>query len=443
VDSAQREALAKYALARSAADQLEVRVSSSDDALTRFSRGISNQNVASQNTSIAVRAIVDGRTGVAASNDCSESSIDALVARAQQMATFAPKDPQLPTLPSGSTAPAPEGAYAQATSLAAPETRAGFVDAIVRRAEAQGFWTSGYAATSSGGTTIVNSSGALASFDGTDAAINAKATAPDSTGFAEQYANDVTSLDGDAVGARAVELARASAKPRGVDPGTWTVILDPPAFGELFSYLVGHFSAQSFNDGSSFCSGALDTSFFDESVDVTDDYAHPLAPSMPFDHEGQPKLRVPLVEAGVVRGIVTDSYYARKLDRANTGHALPAPNAWGPQPLNIVIGGGAKSRDELIAETKRGLLVSRFWYIRTVDQKRAIVTGMTRDGTFLIENGKIAGGVRNMRFNQSIIDALKSVEFSNERRRTGQYSYSLVVPTAKIAAFTFTSTTEF
>ena len=443
MDSTQREALAKRAVARSNADQVEVRVSTSDEALTRFTHGISNQNVASHNMSVAVRAIIDGRTGVAASNDCSEASIDALLARAEQMASFAPKDPQQPLLPSGGATVTPAGSYAAGTAAAAPELRARFCDTIMSRAEALGFWTSGYAATSSGGTTIANSSGALASFDGTGAQVNAKATAPDSTGFAEQCANDVSVLDGEAVGARAVELARASAKPRAVEPGDWTVILDPPAFGELFAYLAGHFSAQSFADGSSFCSGALDTSFFDESVNVMDDYAHPLAPSMPFDFEAQPKLRVPLVTAGVVRGIVTDSYYASKLGRENTGHALPAPNAWGPQPLNLVIGAGTKSRDQLIAETKRGLLISRFWYIRTVDQKRAIVTGMTRDGTFLIANGAITGGVRNMRFNQSIVEAPKHVEFAAEQRRTGQYSYSLVVPTAKLAKFTFTSTTEF
>ena len=164
---------------------------------------------------------------------------------------------------------------------------------------------------------------------------------------------------------------------------------------------------------------------------------------MPFDYEGRPKSRLALVDAGVVRNVVTDSYYAKKLNRPNTGHALPAPNAFGPQPLNIVIEPGSQSTQELIAQTKRGLLISRFWYIRTVDQKRAIVTGMTRDGTFLIENGKIAGGVRNMRFNQGIVDALRAVAFSNQQRRTGSYGYQMVVPAAKIDKFTFTSTTEF
>jgi predicted Zn-dependent protease len=441
--AAQREALARRTVERSRADQTEVRISTSDDALTRFAHGISNQNVAADDVTIAVRAIVDGRTGVAASNDLRDDSVDALLTRALEMASFAPRDALVPTLPSGGPTQAPDGCFVDVTAGADPTVRAAVCDAIITHAERQHYWCSGYVSSASNGTTIANSSGALASFDGTDAKVNVKATAPDSTGFAERYTNDIRELDGDAAGQQAVEIARTSAHPRSVKPGAWTVILEPPALGELLTYLVSHFSAQAFSDGSSFCSDGLDRKYFDERVTIADDYAHPLAPSMPFDYEGQPKLRVPLVENGVVRNVVTDSYYANKLARANTGHALPAPNAYGPQPLNIVIPAGSRSTQDLIADTPRGLLISRFWYIRVVDQKRAIVTGMTRDGTFLIENGKITGGVRNLRFNQSIVEALGSVEFSRDQKRTGQYSYSLVVPTAKMDKFTFTSTTEF
>jgi PmbA protein len=439
----EREAIARRTVARSTADQTEIRIASSDDALTRFTHGISNQNVAAHNVSIAVRAIVAGRTGVASANDLSDASIDALLARAQEMAGFAPRDEGVPVLPSGGRAQAVPGAFVEATASADPSARARICDAVIKQAERHDFWCAGYVSSGSDGITIANSSGALASFEGTTAAVNVKMTALDSTGFAEHYSTDFGALSGDDVGTRAAELARSSAKPRAVDPGEWTVILEPPAFGDLFTYLASHFSAQSFTDGSSFFSDGLDRTYFDERVTIFDDYAHPLAPSMPFDYEGQPKSRLPLVEAGVVRNIVTDSYYAKKLGRPNTGHALPAPNAYGPQALNIVIAPGTHTTEDLVAQTKRGLLISRFWYIRTVDQKRAIVTGMTRDGTFLIEDGKVAGGVRNMRFNQSIVAALRTVEFSTTQRRTGSYGYQMVVPAAKIHKFTFTSTTEF
>ncbi|MDP9025056.1 MAG: TldD/PmbA family protein, partial [Candidatus Eremiobacteraeota bacterium] len=416
----------------------------SDSALTRIAHGVSNQNVAAKDCTVSVRAIAGGRTGVAATNRLDESSLDSLVERAIDMASFVPADAMQPKLPDGNSLPgAPRNAYFNSTAESSPDMRAGAAAQILLQAERSDFWCSGYISTSVAGITIANSSGALASFDGTDAAANVKVTGPSSTGFAEWYSRDSATIDGSALGLRAVEKTTASAKPCIVDPGEWTVILEPAAFGELLAYVASHFSAQSYSEGSSFFSGQLGERFFSDSFTMTDDYAHELAPGMPFDYEGHAKSRIALVEGGVVRNVVTDSYYARKLDRENSGHALPAPNSYGPQPLNLVVAPGTARSDELVADTARGLLITRFWYIRTVDQKRAIVTGMTRDGTFLIERGKIAGGVRNMRFNQSIVDALAKATFANDLTRTGGYSYSLVVPSAKIEGFRFTSGTDF
>jgi PmbA protein len=441
--SALRERIAASVLELSSADQTEVLVSTSDSALTRFTHEMSNQNVAAADLGISVRAILSGRTGVAQTNRFDDESLRDVVARARAIAELAPEDPLQGELPSGGPAHAPENAYDLETAQAGAERRAQMCDAIFREAEGAGYWSAGFVATSSSGLTVANTSGTLASFDGTDAAANVKMSAPDSTGFGEAYSAAVGAIDAKAAGRTAVEKARSAALPQAVDAGEWTVILDPPAFGELFAYLADHFSAQSFEEGSSFCSDGLDRSYFSENVSVADDFAHPLAPGMPFDFEGYPTQRLTLIEHGVARNVVTDSYYARKLQRPNTGHALPAPNAYGPQARNVVVAGGDKSVEQLVAETKRGLWVSRFWYVRTVDRKRAIVTGMTRDGTFLVENGRIANGVRNMRFNVSILDLLQHSEFSNEQRRTGSYHYAVVVPTAKISGFTFTSVTEF
>ena len=442
-DDAGRERLAAHVLALSNADQTEVLVSTNDNSLTRFTHEVSNQNVAASDVGVCVRAILAGRTGVAQTNRLDDSSLRDVVARAIAMAKLAPQDPLTPDLPRGGPTATPDGAYDPATARADADVRARMCDAIFSQAEDAGYWSAGFAATSSVGFTVANSSGALGSFDGTDAGVNVKMNAPDSTGFGESYSSSLRAVDAGAVGSTAAEKARAGASPRAVEPGPWTVILDPSAFGELFIYLASHFSAQSFEEGSSFCSDGLDRTYFSENVTVRDDYAHPLAPGMPFDYEGQPTQRLALVENGVVRTIVTDSYYAKKLDRPNTGHALPAPNAYGPQPRNLVVASGSKPVDQLVAETKRGLLVTRFWYIRTVDRKRAIVTGMTRDGTFLIEDGRIVHGVRNLRFNDSIVDLLGRCEFSREQVRTGGYHYSLVSPSAKITNFNFTSTTEF
>jgi predicted Zn-dependent protease len=443
VDSAQREVVAERVLALSHADETEVMVWSARNELTRFTHNGVHQNVADSDVAVKVRAIVGKRTGVATGNLLEQADLQRLVERAVEMAKLAPDDPELPPLPKGGEAAMPEGAYVRETATASPHVRAQMCDALFRTAEENEYWCAGFVTTSEGGVTILNSNGARASFDGTDAGLNVKMNAPDSSGFAEGYDNDVTRIDAHDIGRRSAEKARGSAHPQAVEPGEWTVILEPAAFGELFSYLAAHFSAQSFDEGSSFLSDGLDKPYLGSNVTVSDDYAHPLNPGMPFDYEGQPTQRLPLVDAGVAKNIVTDSYWAHKLSRANTGHALPAPNAYGPQASHLVISPGSKPVNELIAETKRGLLITRFWYIRTVDQKKAIVTGMTRDGTFLIENGEIKGGVRNMRFNQSIVEALRRCEFSNSLHRTGGYAYSLVVPAAKIEGFRFSSGTDF
>ncbi len=441
--SSERETLARHILKASSADATSVLVSTRDAALARFSRAAIHQHVAGKDTSVSVRAVIGKRSGVAGTNRLDDTSLASLVRRATDLARFAPEDPRLAPLPCGSPTSAPQGSYVAATAQADPRLRTQALEAIFSVAEERGQWCAGFAATGSSGYTVANDAGALASFDGTDAAINVKMNATDSTGFAEGYSTDIHGLDGRQIAERAATKATQTAAPRSVDPGVWTVILEPAALGELLVYLAGHFSAQTYDEGASFFSGALGTFQLDERLTIQDDYAHPLNPGMPFDFEGQPTQRLALVDHGTVSNIVTDSYWAQRLARENTGHALPAPNAWGPHARHMVVAVGTQTTDELIAQTERGLLVSRFWYIRTVDRKRAIVTGMTRDGTYLIENGKLAGGVRNLRFNQSIVDALRSCEFSSEQQRTGGYSYSCVVPSAKLQQFRFTSTTEF
>jgi PmbA protein len=443
VDSKRREELAERVLALSGADQTEVTVGTEDADLTRFTHEEIHQNVARSDSSVAVRAIIGLRTGVAGTNLLDEASLRSTVDRAIEMARLAPEDPQLAPLPSGGPTTTPEGAYVKATADAAPQLRAGMADAVFKVAEAHKFWCAGFVRTQSAGFTIANSNGARASFDGTDSGINVKMNAADSTGYGQAYSPDARKLDAHRVASTAASKAKDTAQPQAVEPGAWTVIMEPAAFGEFFAYIAQHFSAQAYDEGSSFLSDGLDKPYFGENVTIVDDYSNALAPSMPFDFEGQPKQKVTLVENGVAKAFVTDSYWAKKLDRENTGHALPAPNAYGPQAIDLIVKPGSKPLEQLIAETKRGLLISRFWYIRTVDQKKAIVTGMTRDGTFLIENGKVGGGVRNMRFNQSILAALGKCEFSNAPQRTGDYWFSTVVPAAKIEGFTFSSGTQF
>jgi PmbA protein len=249
-----------------------------------------------------------------------------------------------------------------------------------------------------------------------------------------------------------VAKARNAGTPQACDVGDWTVVVEPAALGELLHFLLPHFSAQRVDEGASFLSteggatergsGGLGKAYCGENVWLTEDFADPLHLGCPFDHEGSPSLRVPLLAGGVARGFVTDTEWSTRLNVPNTGHAV-FDRANGPQARYPVVGPGRRSRDELIASTRRGILISRFWYIRVVDQRRTIVTGMTRDGTFAIENGKIGKGLRNLRFNVNVLELLQACEFSNERVLTGGYSYRIVVPAARFDRFTFSSVTAF
>lgn len=439
----ERAALAAKVLELSRGAACETIVSSSALGLTRFTQNAIHQNVANADVSVRVRIVSDGRTGVAASNALDDASLRALVERATGIARVAPSDTEAAPLVRAAEIAAPANAFSTAIAEATPQRRAAIAAQLIAASERASLWAAGYVTTSTSGITIANSAGTRASFDGTTCGLNVKANGPDASGFAECYGNDLELLDGAAAGTRAAEKASAGASPVAVAPGAWTVILEPAAIGELLSYLTDHFSAQAYDEGSSFLSGALGQTFAGNGVTLRDDYADPLHAGMPFDYEGFPKARLPLLEAGVARNVVTDARYAARLHFPNTGHGLPAPSGSGPEPTYVVVTAGGKSVERLIAETERGLLVSRFWYIRPVDTRKTIVTGMTRDGTFLIENGRIAAGVRNMRFNQSILGALATCEFASDAVRTGGYSYSMVVPAAKIDGFRFTSTTEF
>jgi PmbA protein len=384
MDAERRRALAARVLERSRADATEAIVTSDHRALTRFTHEFVHQNVDVENVAIRVRAIVDGRTGVASTNAGDDAAIDAVVQRAIEIAAFAPRPADVPVLAPRAAFTAPPAAYVDVTAAATAEQRASVAAAIFEQATSNGCWCSGYVTTSSGGVTIATTAGADASFDGTECGANVKMTAGDSTGFAEFYAPDTRALDGAALGAHAAQKARASADPIAVEPGEWTVILEAAAFGELTTFLSGHFSAQSYDEGSSFISGRLGESVMGDGVTIRDDYAHPLHPDTPFDYEGNAKQRVALIENGVARTLLTDSTWARKLKLPNTGHGLPAPNAQGPYPLDLVVDPGSASLEELIANTKRGLLVTRLWYVRIVDQRRTIITVMKSDVKFIM-----------------------------------------------------------
>ena len=438
-----RTELARRVLEFAGDDGVEAIVVDEDDGLTRFTHNAIHQNVAHRKTSVRVRVVRDGRTGVVETNDLAPDALRAAVERGRAMLELAPRDPDFPGFAPPTVVATPTGAFVGATATATADERARIAADAICPSQAAGLWAAGFVRTGRLGVTLANSRGLLLSYDGTTCGLNVKSNGDDASGFAERFGTDVAALDGAVAGRIAADKALLGASPHEVEAGPWTVILEPAALGELLSYVTEHFSAQAYDEGSSFLCDGLERAYASERVSLSDDFAHPLHGGMPFDFQGAPTRRVALLERGVAREIVTDARWAKRLGRADTGHGGRAPDADGPQPRNVVLAPGEKSLDALIAETERGLLVSRFWYIRPVDGRKTIVTGMTRDGTFLIERGAIVRGVRNMRFNQSILAALAQAECSRDAARTEGYDYAIVVPAAKVPAFHFTSVADF
>ena len=428
-------------LSASTADETEALFSRSESALTRYTRNEIHENVVENDVALNVRAVVGKRVGVATTNRLDPASIADTVARATAIARLAPEDDGFPGLPGpdGEIAPLPD-AYDEATASASPDERADAVAQIARVMHHESLHAAGYVATRSDVIAVANSKGVRRYFRVSDASVNIKAIGDDSSGYAEGFARRFGALDFDALARRAARKAIEGRDPSPLAPGAYVTILEPPAFREFLGYLAWTgLGAQSLDEGSSFMAGKIGDQLMGENVTIRDDFSHPLGSGIPFDFEGVPRRRVTAIERGVARDAVYDSYYAAKMQHANTGHALPAPNADGPFPLNIVVDPGRRSVDELVRGVERGVLVSRTWYIRLVDQKKLLITGMTRDGFFLIEHGVVTRGLRNMRFNESIVEALGRCELAATLER----SEGSVLPAVRIDDFHFTSGTTF
>ncbi len=437
----QLESVLSKALEASKADETEALVAASDHSLTRFTHNAVHESVNERNCQLSVRAVVGKRTGVAATNKLDAENIAAVVRRAHDIALLSTDDEQFPGLPNGSAKAADlPDAFDAATASASADMRAAAVAQIAAVMRVHDLYAAGYVSTQSDAIAIANSKGARRFYQGSDSAINIKAIGPDSSGFAEGFSRKFSGLNPAALAERAAKKARDSANPRSLEPGAYTVIFEPPAFREFIGYLswIG-FGAQPFDEGSSFMAGNIGSKIVGDEVTIRDDFSHPLGDGMPFDFEGVPKAQVTLIDKGVARDVVYDSYYASKLGHVNTGHGLPAPNSEGPLPLNIVVEPGTTSEEDLIKDVKHGVLVTRSWYIRLVDQKQTIITGMTRDGLFLIERGRVTRGLKNMRFNESIIGALGRCRLGNRLVRSENH----VVPAVRIDDFHFSSGTEF
>ncbi|HLH00560.1 MAG TPA: TldD/PmbA family protein [Bryobacteraceae bacterium] len=413
------------------------------DALTRFANNTIHQNVAEQAQWLSVRVAVDQKTARATTNRFDRDSIQRAVEQAAGLARSVAPDPEL--LPMAEPASMPDvWRYDEPTAAASPEDRARAVTEAIRLVETAGQTAAGIYSTGQTFEAIFNSKGVAAAHQETLAQFSITAMAKDSSGWAKASAVALAAFDPVELARRASEKARLSQSPRAVDPGRYTVVLEPAAVLDLVGQIFGDFSGTAMHDKRSFLTDRMGKKLFGDNIHITDDVTHPLQAGVPFDGEGVPRRKLTLVDAGVPRELAYSRASAKRVGVPPTGHGFPLPNDVGEAPLNIVIAGGDTSVEQMIASTGRGILVTRLWYIREVDPYEKIMTGMTRDGTFFIEDGRLSYGLRNFRFNQGVIELLNNVEaLSPSARASGEETFEMVVPAMKVRDFHFTEVTRF
>ena len=428
--------------ATAGATEAEALVVAGESALTRFANSEIHQNVASAEVFVNLRFVIGHRVGVASSGRMDEEGLRTLVERASAIAANVEELEDWAGLPQADAPEPLSAAWSDGTAHATPELRAEGVRAVIDAADAAGVTAYGSFSTEVEAVAVASSKGIRAAERRTTSQLLTVTMGPDNgTGYAEQCAVDATTIDAAAIGREASERARASANPVDIAPGDYPVVLQSYAVVDLTD-MLGYlgFSALAVQE---------DRSFFEAGkrvasplISITDDGRDPAGLPMGFDAEGVPKQRLALLDAGVCRDLAYDRQTAARAGRRSTGHGLPAPNPYGPFPTNMVMASGDASIEDLVGGLDRGLLVTRFHYTNPVYPKRMVITGMTRDGTFLVEGGKVVGPVRNLRFTMSYLDALANVEaVGRDRRCLRGLLGGSVVPAVRLSSFSFTGAT--
>ncbi|MDX2184341.1 MAG: TldD/PmbA family protein [Gemmatimonadaceae bacterium] len=441
------ESLAKRVLALAKADETRVIITSSVRGNTRFA--VNQVSTAGDNTdvSVVVRAAFGTRVGSASTNRLDDAGLRQVVDSAERLARLSPEDPEyLPELEPQQYRPGI--GWSDGTASMDPGIRAAMVNRITEPARAAGLVSTGYLETRVTAQAIANSKGLFAYERYTSSALTTTVRTPDGmgSGWAGAAAADATSIDAAALAARAIEKARRSVNAVAIEPGRYTVVLEPTAVGNLVQLISGAIGARSADEGRSFFTKPgggtkLGMKIVDERVTLVSDPFSPETPGPTFTGDGLPTAPVTWIENGVVKNLNYDRYWAKKQGVAPTGAAV----GFGGGSLRMA--GGTSSMDELVAGVQRGLLVTRFWYIRPVDQRTILYTGLTRDGTFLIENGRVTRPVKNLRFNESPIFLLNNLEALGRPERvssseSGNAGPSIVMPPVRAREFSFTSLSE-
>ena len=382
--------------------EAEVLASSGVSSLTRFANSTIHQNVGEYVDSVSLRVAVDGKVASGQTTRTSAAGLEAMVEETLATAMREPVDEDWPGLTEPVQVDGVEH-YDEATADASPTARAELVRAFVD--EGEGLLAAGYCETEGGTHTFVNSAGQHVTGRETSAAIDGIHQTETSAGSGHAMSVAIGDLDASAVGALAAERARKSEKTFDAKPDVYEVVLAPDAAATIAIFLAVYgFNAKSFEEGMSFVE--IGAQQFDEDFALRDDALDERARGVLFDSEGTPKQRIDLVEDGRTQALAHNRRTAKKAGVESTGNSFPGAEMFGPVAFNLFIEGGDKTQEELIGEVERGIYVSTFNYCRILDPKSMVVTGLTRNGTFMIENGEITGAVSNLRFTQSFVEAL-------------------------------------
>ncbi|MGD8397887.1 MAG: TldD/PmbA family protein [Anaerolineae bacterium] len=448
-------------LSRVEADASEATFMFDDEALTRFANNTIHQNVAQSNTRLAVRAVVNGGVGLAVTNRLDADGRRRVADQAARMARLQPPDPDFPGLaPGGAVRPAQT--FYETTAAATPARRAEGVRVIVDAAAGRGYLATGALSTQHGELAIANTAGARVYAPTTLASLRAVVDAnPPAglgivTGYADIISRDLDAIDAAAVATRAVDktaIAAGDALPRGssgpdlqvLPPGHYVTILEEIAVADLLRFLARWgLSAKAAQEGRSFAVGQMEQPVCGENFTLWDDAADARNLALPFDWEGMPAQKLCLIDRGVLKELAYDRRTAEAAGRASTGHAMSHVGGFGtpwPVPTHLFVAPGATSREALIEGVERGVLVTRFHYTHCPEPQRLVVTGTTRDGTFLIEDGRIVAALQNARFTESVLDTFSKIDAlsdTTELHRDWWGSAAHHVPAMRVHAFAFT-----
>ncbi|HKP76620.1 MAG TPA: TldD/PmbA family protein [Longimicrobiaceae bacterium] len=436
------EAIARRALSFSTADDARVNLQSGTHGNTRFARNQISTAGDAYDATLSVTSAFGKKTASATTNRFDDEALRTVVQTSERLARLVPEDPEY----LGELGPqqyVESHGYFESTANLTPEQRAAAVRAITDPADRQGLISTGFLDVIVGSRAVATKKGLFAYQTGTVSNLTTTVRTPDGTGsgWAGTGQNDWTKLNPAELADRAIRKATLSRNPKAVEPGKWTVILEPTAVANLVQLMVFAMDARQADEGRSFFSkqgggNKLGEKFLDQRVTISSDPANPDAPASAFNGGGLPNRRMVWVENGTVANLNYGRFWAQKQGKQPTGFAD-----------GFSMAGGNSSIEEMIRSTERGLLVTRFWYIRPVDPRTILYTGLTRDGTFLIENGSITSAVKNLRWNESPVFMLNNVEMMGPPVRvsaseSGDADSPVIVPAVKAHDFTFTSLSD-